>query len=471
MFLKRVNKNWFKNISISKRITFYYACITLVLLTVILGFLHWAMMNVLYKMDYHFLINESEIVKKLLVVNSTNQSILKREIEEIPLQLRGSIYRYYIRIINEKNQVVFQTPGMDDHLKKQGYSIKNVNELKTVAHPWFFQTQKNYLLTESMVFIPTQQAHWKVQTSLDLSYQHHLVHEYCDDILLAFSIGGLFAVIIGYMIAQRNMRSLDDLTQAVKTITATSLHQRIDPKLWPKELRTLGMAFNQMLSRMEESFSRVKQFSDDLAHELRTPIHNMKGEIEVLLSKLKHCSKEQAVLQSCLEEINRIQQIIENLLFLARAENPLLDTPKEILNVAAEISVIHDFYEALAAEKNITILSQGQAVVYANKMMFRRVLSNLLANALKHTPKYGQVEFAVQENDTHVQITVTDNGVGISHEHLPKLFDRFYRVDIALQGFGLGLAIVKSIMDLHRGCVSVVSTPNVGTEFTLLFPK
>src|SRR5438132_6660192 len=148
------------------------------------------------------------------------------------------------------------------------------------------------------------------------------------------------------------MRSLYLLTNQVKNITVTSLHQRIDPENLPKELKSLGLAFNQMLDRMESSFTRLKQFSSDLAHELRMPINNLIGETEIVISRDHSLADYQQVMMSHLEEYQRISHLIENILFLSRAENPHMEIEKTWLNLQDEIAFICEYYEALAEEKN-----------------------------------------------------------------------------------------------------------------------
>jgi two-component system heavy metal sensor histidine kinase CusS len=266
------------------------------------------------------------------------------------------------------------------------------------------------------------------------------------------------------------------LTLAVEKITTTSMHQRISPKFWPKELSALGIAFNQMLDRIETSFLKLKQFSADLAHELRTPISNLMGETEIALSYNQSLEGYRQVMESNLEELHRISHLIENILFLSHAENPQLYLEKKILNVQEEILIVIDFYQAMADEKNIQISQIGKAKLNINSVMFRRMLSNILSNAIKYTDKDNFIHFDIIEKDRNlVQITCRDTGLGIAKEHLPKIFDRFYRVDTARSnysgGMGLGLSIAKSIVELHQGTISIISELGKGTTVTLVFPR
>ncbi len=314
-----------------------------------------------------------------------------------------------------------------------------------------------------------------IQIALDITYQQNIIYRYSKLLILILLSIMLVAILMGFFIAHRAMRSLHRLTETAQKITITSLHERIDPKFWPHELHSLGMAFNEMLARIENAFSQLTRFSGDLAHELRTPVNNLMGETEIALSHPHTVAEYQSVLESHLEELQRISQIMENILFLARTENPMLEIKKEYVNVSDEIAMICDFYQAMADEKNIRVTHEGNARLCVNVIMFRRALSNLLSNALKYTPENGRVQFTTKTLDETVEITLRDNGIGIAPKHLSSLFNRFYRVDSARTrsagGVGLGLSIVKSIVELHRGSISIASQPDHGTTITLLLHK
>jgi two-component system heavy metal sensor histidine kinase CusS len=202
-----------------------------------------------------------------------------------------------------------------------------------------------------------------------------------------------------------------------------------------------------MLDRLEESFKRLARFSADIAHELRTPVNNLRREAEVALGKSRSAEGYREVLGSCLEECARLSRIIDSLL-----------------------------YEAAAAEAGVTlrlICSDGM-VANLDRTLFQRAVGNLVANALAHTPAGGIVTVAAGREDGAVTVNVTDTGCGIPEAHLPHVFDRFYRVDdarsTATGGVGLGLAIVKTIAGLHHGSAMIKSEVGKGTRVTLAFP-
>ncbi|HSW70103.1 MAG TPA: heavy metal sensor histidine kinase [Gammaproteobacteria bacterium] len=472
--MNNANSRTLQSYSIKTRLTLFYGLTTVVLLVITALFFYLITMHILHQANRQFMLDEISILRKLLENQPKKFLGLEQEVIEIPYTETGSEYRYYIRILDKNKNTILQTPRFNyvltakdfwetaSHEKEEEIIHRNIAANKFLL----IQTQGKLNNSNEPVFI---------QIALDITYQQNIIYHYSHLLIITLFSIILLAILMGYFIANRAMRSLYRLTDATKQITVTSLHQRIDPKSWPRELNSLGRAFNAMLGRIENAVLHLTQFSGDLAHELRTPINNLMGEAEIILSRPHSMKEYQEVLESHLEELQRVSHIIENILFLARTENPMLEIKKEEVHVENEITMICEFYQAMADEKNIRIESEGDAVLQVNLIMFRRALSNVLSNALKYTPENGLVRFKVKESENTVEIIVEDNGIGIAEEHLPKLFNRFYRVDSARAraagGIGLGLPIVKSIVELHHGSILVKSELNKRTEITLSFPR
>jgi two-component system heavy metal sensor histidine kinase CusS len=227
-----------------------------------------------------------------------------------------------------------------------------------------------------------------------------------------------------------------------------------------------------MLDRLEDSFTRLSQFSADIAHELRTPLANIRGEAEVALARPRSPGEYETVIESSIAECQRLSGIIDNLLFLARAEAAESKVNYACFDGRAALEKIAAYNEAIAEERHLTISCEGTGEVYADPVLFGRAVSNLVDNAVHFTVDGGRVSISLQTNSEGAEITVADTGCGIPAEHLPRIFDRFYRVDPSRssEGTGLGLALVKSIADLHGGTVSVESKLGRGTSVTLRFP-
>jgi two-component system heavy metal sensor histidine kinase CusS len=237
-----------------------------------------------------------------------------------------------------------------------------------------------------------------------------------------------------------------------------------------------GQIRDGILNRLDDSHSRLAQFSADLAHELRTPIHALMGQTEVALSKERQPGEYRRILESNLEEYQRLARMINGLLFLARSENPKTHIERSRQDARAELEAIREFHEALADDQGVSVTCTGQADLYADPILFRRAVSNLLSNALRHTPRGGQIVLsAEQTQDRGTLVRVSDTGCGIAEKDMPRLCERMYCPDQGTarcaEGTGLGLAIVKSIADLHNGTVAVQSKRGQGTVVTLLFPN
>ena len=271
------------------------------------------------------------------------------------------------------------------------------------------------------------------------------------------------------------MRPIESISHTAERIRSTTLHERIDTSGLPAELLGLAKTFNTMLDRLQESFARISQFSDDVAHELRTPIHNLQSEIEVALRKARSSEDYRDVLGSCLEEGRRISRVIQSLLFLARADNTPELLQRENVDISKELATVQEFYEAAASEAgvNLRIAAPSGLSASLERTLFQQAIGNLVSNAIAHTPRGGSVRVTACEDGQWLKVSVTDTGCGIAPEHLPYVLDRFYRVDRARSGsrqnVGLGLAVVKSIVERHGGSMGIESKPGEGTCVSLQF--
>lgn len=311
--------------------------------------------------------------------------------------------------------------------------------------------------------------------ALEVSSDFRMRMKFSRTMFITLVIGVLMAILLGYAVARRGLAPVRRIARAANEITSTRLDDRLELADAPQELRELVVAFNGMLDRLRGSFSRLTQFSSDLAHELRTPINNLMGESQVALSRARGAEEYRTVLESSVEELERLSRMIESMLFLARAEHPETTVAAVWLDARAELDKVADFYGALADESRVRISRSGEGMIWADPLLLRRALSNLLSNALRHTPAGSEVVLAVTAAaDGATLVTVRNPGPPIPERDLPRIFDRFYRVETAREGpsgsAGLGLAIVQSIMQLHGGTVGVARSAEEWTEFTLRFP-
>ena len=283
--------------------------------------------------------------------------------------------------------------------------------------------------------------------------------------------------LVGYQIARRGIRPVQEMATTARHISSTNLRERILPEGYPFELASLANTFNQMLDGLEESFERISRFSADIAHDLRTPVNNIRGEAEVALARARSADEYREVIESCLEEAVRLSDLIGDLLFLARADSPLIHLRRERVDVGELLGGVREYYEASAADGGValtTAVASEPVIAELDRTLLQRAVGNLVSNALAHTPPGGAVVLGTHADFSTIRIEVSDTGVGIPAEALPRVFDRFFRVDSSrsqgLGGTGLGLAIVQSIALLHGGKVEISSQLGHGTRVTLRIP-
>ncbi len=448
--------------SITGRLTVLYTVSAGGMLILSSVFLYWVLANNLTREGHQFLADKMYVLRGILRDHPHERDALE---EEVQSEVAAHQYtKYYVRVLEAGGETLLETPGMVDVLPAAVFPTPTrAREHLEDGRHWRSQDGRAYHLL----------ATWA--EALLAAYRRTLAVVLC--------VGIVVAAGAGIIVASRGMRPLAEITHAAQRITATQLHERIGPVRWPTELMALATTFDEMLTRLEDSFTRLSQFSVDLAHELRTPINNLMGEAEVALARTRTPDEYQQLLGSSLEEYAKLSRMIDSLLFLSRAESPQTHIERTLLDARQELEALREFYEALAEEHEVEVRCEGQAVVNADPILFRRAMSNLLANALHYTPHGGTVILSVTPTEDHtITVRVCDTGVGIAPEHLSKIFDRFYRVDPARAprhpGMGLGLAIVKSIMELHGGTVTVQSVPHHavqsvphhGTTVTLRFP-
>lgn len=302
----------------------------------------------------------------------------------------------------------------------------------------------------------------------------NLTIECYKQIIISLLFASLVAIVFGHIVSRNGLSRLREFEHKMEKMTAQSLDNRIELSEWPKELRNLADRFNGMLDRIQSSFIQLSQFSSDIAHELRTPIHNLRSMTEIALVKEKSPQEYRDILESCMNEYHHLSKLIENLLFIARSDHEEIKLKKVWISAHEEITHLCEYYQAVADEKKIQLSCIGHASMKVEPVLFKRAISNLLSNALRYTLPNGKIIVDIQSAEQWVQIAIHDTGIGISHEHLLNIFDRFYRVDPSRSlhsgGVGLGLAIVKSIIDLHHGTIKIDSDINIGTSVYIQFP-
>lgn len=293
---------------------------------------------------------------------------------------------------------------------------------------------------------------------------------------VAMPIALAVSLAAGWFLAGRALRPVDAITLAAQRIAAGDLSQRLTMPTAPDEIGRLAGTFNNMIGRLDTSFRQIRQFTSDASHELRTPLTVMKGETELVLRRPRALEDYQAVLESNLEEIDRMTRIVEELLFLSRADMGEVKMESKPVFLETLVEDIHRQAPLLGQDRNIEVVlgSVMPAVVQGDELRLRELLLNLVENAIKYSHPGGKVEIGLVTNGQEAVLSVTDQGIGIGSEDHTKIFNRFFRTDGARahtkKGTGLGLAICAWIAEFHKGRISVKSAVGQGSTFTVTLP-
>jgi two-component system heavy metal sensor histidine kinase CusS len=305
------------------------------------------------------------------------------------------------------------------------------------------------------------------------SERHSLLRSYQEDVWLAIAAGAILMGALGYAIARQGLSPVKTIGHQTSSIEAHRLNERLDIAAGPVELQEIATSVNRMLDRLERAFLRLSQFSSDLAHDMRTPLANVISSSQVTLSRTRTTEEYEILIESNIEECERLQRMIENMLFLARTDNSKQHLKLSEVDCQFELARLTSYFQGIAEGAGVHFVINGNTRVLADPLMFRRAVSNLLSNALDHATVGSDVELRTYQAEGYVVVEVTNKGQPIPPEHVEKIFDRFYRLNASRQGSakntGLGLAIVKSIMESHRGKVDVMSQRE-NTTFALYFP-
>jgi two-component system heavy metal sensor histidine kinase CusS len=462
--------------TLSFRLTAAYSSAGLLLVILATASLYIVLQTELDRSTELFLADKVHVLGSMLRERPDDEDALHEEIE-----LESAARRYqqfFIRLLDEHGVPIMTTPGMAEQLnlaelmsRTRGCSERSIAMVGRRGKP--------FRVTCATVGVGTTPTHSDtVQIAIDVSMEEELLARYrlwFWGILLTTSV--LFPL-LGYRIARHGIRPVEEIAATARRITSTNLRERIGSEGYPSELASLAETFNEMLDRLEESFERISRFTADIAHDLRTPVNNIRGEAEVALARARTVGEYRDVLESSLEEAVRLSELIGDLLFLARAESPFTRLHRENVNIVEVLTTVRDYYEASATEAGVSfVVNNGNELVSAelDRTLMLRAVSNLVSNAIAHTPPGGTVTMAATNEDAVIRIEISDTGVGIPAEALPKVFDRFFRVDPSRSktsgGTGLGLAIVQSIMMLHGGSAEITGQLGRGTRVTLRLPN
>lgn len=376
---------------------------------------------------------------------------------------------FIMRIISRQNEVWDSSGNVQDISfwgpMEAGYStqtgLENGTEWRVFSQP--------------VLASDGQTAAW-IQAAQSLGPVNDTLEELRLQLFLGIPLILLFAGLGGYFLANRALRPIQQITQTAQEITAQDLSRRLAYRGARDEIGSLATTFDQMLGRLQSSFERERRFTGDAAHELRTPLTILKGQIEVALNRRRNSAAYEKILQELSAQVERLIRLSNGLLFLSRSDQQRLSFDPVDLDLQEWLEILVEQLEPLAREKELKISTQipMDLSVYGDSDHLIRLFLNILENALKYTPTGGQITITALKAPDAIQIMIQNTGPGISQEHLPHLFERFYRVEADRSsqtgGSGLGLAIAREIVRLHQGDIDVQSEPGQGVTVTVCLP-
>ncbi|RMQ44543.1 Heavy metal sensor kinase [Pseudomonas cichorii] len=336
-----------------------------------------------------------------------------------------------------------------------------MRDLKLTDHPYPFKVLVSEFAARD------QRPALRFMTAIDTETFWHTQHSLLIALISLAVVGIVLASVLGYWVARIGLRPLASLSGEALKLSPPHLSGRLRMSPLPPELEQFVTSFNSTLERVEQAYSRLESFNADVAHELRSPLTNLIGQTQVALTRGRSAEHYFEVLQSNLEELERLRSIINDMLFLASADQGSKATELICASLAEEVATTLDYLDFILEDAQVKVEVQGDASVPIEKAHLRRALINLLHNAVQHTEPGQAIRVDIQTGDGHVRVGIANPGAQIAAEHLPRLFERFYRVDASRSNsganHGLGLAIVKAIALMHGGTVFVRSEQGFNT--------
>jgi len=388
---------------------------------------------------------------------------LQKRLEHAVVGHHGVYYAVY----DGTGHTIFSTPGPTmSNLLKTVDPVEQVN--MSELHQWT-EGSATYRGTVLQILDADDEFSqgYKIAVASNMNFHLKFMAEFQTKLWSMLICASLIILLSAWYAVRFAHKPLHKISEEMSTITTEKLNLRLTPETVPKDLVELVTSFNKLIGRMEESFQRLANFSADIAHELRTPITNLTTQVQVSLSKERDAAEYREIMYSNLEEYERMARMINDMLWLAQSDNGTLRPSFEDIDTRAELLELFDYLSAWAEERDITLTVEGICPgIRGDRAMLRRALTNLLTNAVRHADPGTSIQTHLATDEHFVLISIENMGDEIPAEHLPKIFDRFHRVDASRQSAGsggregsagLGLAIVNSIIDMHGGKISVTS--------------
>jgi heavy metal sensor kinase len=315
-----------------------------------------------------------------------------------------------------------------------------------------------------------------VQVGQAMESQARLLDAFKRIFIITMSFLILLAAGVGWFMARRAVSDIEAVTHTAQKISGGSLQERVPVKPRGDEIDQLATTFNQMVDRIQTLLTEIKEMSDNIAHDLRSPVTRIRGTAEVTLTTGKSLGDYENMAASTIEDCDRLLDMINTMLLISKTEAGVEKPSREEVDIAALIRQACEIFQPIAEDKNVRLSHRAaeKTLIFGDTRMLQRMLSNILDNGVKYTPSGGKIKVSLTESESRdLVISVNDTGVGISKADLPRIFERFYRCDQSRSqpGTGLGLSLARAIARAHGGDITVTSTVNQGSNFNITLPK
>ena len=384
----------------------------------------------------------------------------------------------YIQVCDRKGHIIYKS----ERLKKHPLRINKSNLDKITRENNFIRNvvvgKKKEVRVITMIIDETKAPDYLVQVGLSLKDIQYTLDRLLLILVIAIPTTLIISSFLGWFFVYKSLNPIDEITKTARKIGDGDLSQRLKQLKSNDEVGRLVETFNNMISKLEESFKQIRQFTADVSHELRTPLTIMKGEVEVALRKSRPPEEYEKVMKGILEEIELLTEIVEDLLFLERAESGVTKLNREEVNLNFLLWNIVEQFKTIMERKKLDFYMHADPediIINGDAVQLRKLFLNLLDNAIKYTSEGGKINLSVLSTGNYAKIILTDTGIGIPQKELFYIFKRFYRVDKSRTGdtggSGLGLSICETIVRAHNGRIEVESIPNSGSTFRIFLPE
>ncbi|OGP93282.1 MAG: hypothetical protein A2156_07090 [Deltaproteobacteria bacterium RBG_16_48_10] len=469
--------SWKKGTKLLRRtdvkMTFWYVFTFLVSVLIIGIFLYVGLERQLLKEVDRFILDETHELGEILRKASADPNLFQRFEEEA---VTRKYYPFFFQILDHQGKLIYRSKGLDG-IQYPPFEkvVHNARIGKRDREDISFSGQKRLLRVISTPLIEEGRLINIIQFGTHLYFVKKSLSNFKNSLMAALPIILILGSLGGWVLARRSLSPIGYIASKAQSITSQNLSDRLVSRGTGDEMDDLIRTINEMIGRLEASFKRMAEFTADTSHELRTPLCAMRGEAEVLLSNPRTPEEYQEALVHFIEEFDRVNQMISDLILLSKFDATQVELKRVPLRLDLLVKDLGNLFQVLAEQKGLTFAVEAseEVTLLGDKVRLQQLFTNLIDNAIKYTSR-GSIRITLEKDRETIRVQIKDTGVGIPKEEQDKIFKRFYRVDKSRSketgGVGLGLSIAEWIVQAHQGSIEVQSKLSQGSTFTVSLP-